>query len=328
MTENNKSERTYGAGLWLFGQFVDRYAADGYGPAVDTLGAIARAGEVDELTALDINYPFGNEVTTAQVKAALAEHNLKAHAITPHVYMRRHVKGAFTNPDPDVRKDVIELYEQGVDIAQELGAKYVKCWPGQDGYDYPFQADYQELWELSVKGVREVAEAAPNTQFAIEYKFKEPRTHMTFANAATTLLAIQDMGVDNVGLVVDLGHSFFAKETPADILQLAHRRSKLVSVEVNDNWRDWDDDMSVGSVHLLETLEFMLTLRKIGWNEVILLDQFPFREDPVEAARASIRTLKRLEKLLDRLDVEALKAAQRSQNALAAQEIVLDLLLS
>lgn len=328
MAEVDKPERSYGAGLWLFGQFVDRYAADGYGPAVDTLGAIARAGQVGDLSALDINYPFGNGVTTAQVKEALAEHNLRAHAITPHVYMRQHVKGAFTNPDPEVRRGITELYGQGVDIAQELGAKYVKFWPGQDGYDYPFQADYQQLWELSVSGVREVAEAAPDMQFAIEYKFKEPRTHMTFANAATTLLAIQDMGVENVGLVVDLGHSLFAKETPAEILQLAHRRGKLVSVEVNDNWRDWDDDMSVGSVHLLETLEFMLTLRKIGWDEVILLDQFPFREDPVEAARASIRTLRRLEKLLDRLDLEALRTAQRSQNALAAQEIVLDLLLS
>lgn len=328
MTERDSHERSYGAGLWLFGQFVDRYAADGYGPSVDTLEAIARAGGVGKLSALDINYPFGNDVTTAQVKAALAEHNLKAHAVTPHVYMRQHVRGAFTNPDPEVRKGVIKLYEEGVDIARDLGAKYVKFWPGQDGYDYPFQADYPTLWELSVSGVREVAQAAPDMQFAIEYKLKEPRTHMTFCNAATTLLAIQDMGVDNVGLVVDLGHSLFAKETPADILQLAHRRGKLVSVEVNDNWREWDDDMSVGSVHLLETIEFLVALRKVGWNEVVLLDQFPFREDPVEAARASIATLERLEAFVDRLDLDALRAAQQSQDALAAQEIVLKQLLS
>ena len=50
-------------------------------------------------------------------------------------------------------------------------------------------------------------------QFAIEYKEKEPRTHMFFSSAARTLLAIEDMGVGNVGLVLDLGHSLFAKET-------------------------------------------------------------------------------------------------------------------
>lgn len=328
MSSATTPQRSFGAGLWLFGQFIDRYAADAYGPSVNTLEAIDRAGQVGELVALDINYPFGDGITTTQVKEALERNNLRAHAITPHIYMRNHVRGAFTNPDPKVREGVTDLYYQGIEIARGLGAKYVKFWPGQDGYDYPFQADYQELWDLSVSGVREVAQFAPDMQFAIEYKLKEPRTHMTFSNAATTLLAIQDMGVDNVGLVVDLGHSLFAKETPADVLQLVHRRNKLTSVEVNDNWREWDDDMTVGSVHLLETIEFMLALRKIGWEEVILLDQFPFREDPIAAAKASIRTLKRIEALLDRLDVQTLEAAQKAQDALAAQSIVLDLLLA
>ena len=86
-------------------------------------------------------------------------------------------------------------------------------------------------------------------------------------------------------------------------LQLAARHGRLTSVEVNDNWREWDDDLAVGSVHLIETLEFFLAVRKIGWGEVILLDQFPFREDPVAAARESIRTVRQLTALLDRLDL-------------------------
>jgi xylose isomerase len=328
LNEMAKSKLSFGAGIWLFGQFVDRYAADGYGPTVNTLEAIDRAGQVDGLVALDINYPFGGDISVKQVKEALKRNKLRAHAITPHVYMQKHVRGAFTHPDPKVRRGVIDLYKEGIEVARELRAKYVKFWPGQDGFDYPFQSDYAELWELSVNGVREVAKFDPETQFAIEYKLKEPRAHMTFCNAATTLLAIQDMGMENVGLVVDLGHSLFAKETPADVVQLAHRRGKLTSVEVNDNWREWDDDMAVGSVHLLETLEFMLALRKIKWNDVILLDQFPFREDPVRAATASIHTLRKMDTLLDRIDLKALKAAQKNQDALAAQQLVLDLLLS
>lgn len=317
----------FGAGLWMFGQFVDRYAGDGYGPAVDTLEAIERAGQVGALEVVDINYPFSEGVTLQQVKDAFQRNNLRAQAVTPHIYMRRHVRGAFTHPDPKIRQEVIDLYKQGIEIAHELGAKYVKLWPGQDGYDYPFQADYQQLWDLSVNGVRQVAELDPATQFAIEYKFKEPRTHIFFCNAATTLLAIQAMGVNNVGIVMDLGHSFFAKETPAEAVQLVHRLGKLTSVEVNDNWREWDDDLAVGSIHLIETLEFLHVLRRIGWSEPILLDQFPFREDPVAAARASINTVRRLDALLDRLDVPTLTATQEQQDALAAQRLVLDLLL-
>src|SRR3989442_8790081 len=110
------------------------------------------------------------------------------------------------------------------------------------------------LWATARTPSTEESQSDPGMQFAIEYKEKEPRTHMFFSSATRTLLAIEDMGVENVGIVFDLGHSFFAKETPADVLQLVARRGKLVSVELNDNWREWDDDMAVGSGPLFEEL--------------------------------------------------------------------------
>ena len=321
-------ELEFGAGLWMFQQFVDRYATDAYGPAVGTLEAIERAASVGDLKALDINYPFaGDEVSIADVRATLDRTGLRALAITPHLYMREFQNGSFTNPDAAVRQRAVDLGKRAVEVAHELGAAYVKFWPGQDGFDYPFQVDYAQIWDYQVSGVRAVAESAPQMQFAIEYKLKEPRVHMLFGTAARTLLAIEDMGVNNVGIVLDLGHSFFAKETPADVLQLVSRRGKLVSVEVNDNWREWDDDMAVGSVHLIETLEFLHGLRLIDWQGPILLDQFPFREDPVAAAHSSIRTVRGLFGVLDRMDLNALKATQDRQDALAAQRLVLDTLL-
>jgi len=86
--------------------------------------------------------------------------------------------------------------------------------------------------------------------------------------------------------------------------------------------------MVVGSVHLVETFEFFYTLRKNNWDGVWQLDQFPFREDSVEAAKVAIRFLKALQGALDALDVDALRAAQASHDALAAQRLVQDVLLS
>jgi xylose isomerase len=318
----------FGAGIWMFQQFVDRYATDAYGPPVGTLEAIERAAEVGDIKVLDINYPFaGDDVTVEQVRAALQRTGLRAQAITPHLYMREFQLGSFTNPDAALRRKAVDLGKRAIEVARALEATYVKFWPGQDGFDYPFQVDYAQIWDYQVSGVRAVAESAPEMQFAIEYKLKEPRVHMLFSTAARTLLAIEDMGVDNVGIVLDLGHSFFAKETPADVLQLVLRRGKLVSVEVNDNWREWDDDMAVGSVHLVETLEFLHALRRIDWQGPILLDQFPFREDPIQAARSSIDTIRGLNSLIDRIDISALRAAQDRQDALAAQRIVMEMLL-
>jgi xylose isomerase len=318
----------FGAGLWMFGQFIDRYATDAYGPEVSTLEAIERAGAVGELEALDVNYPFSHpDITVEEVDRALREAGLRATTITPHLYMREFVRGALTNPDPAVRKRALQISEEAVDVARRLGAPTVKLWPGQDGFDYPFQADYRELWKLAVDGVRTVAEMDERGRVAIEYKTKEPRTHLSWSTAARTLLGIAQTGRDDVGIVMDLGHSLFAKEAPADALSLVHEHGRLYTIEVNDNWREWDDDLTVGSIHLIETLEFFLEVRKIGWDDPIFLDQFPFREDPVEAARTSINTIRAIDAALDRIDLDALRDAQSRQDALAAQRVLTELLL-
>ncbi|HEU4720820.1 MAG TPA: hypothetical protein VFS59_05600, partial [Gemmatimonadaceae bacterium] len=77
---STRRELTFGAGLWMFGQFVDRYATDAYGPTVGVLEAIDRAGAVGDLVALDINYPFDDGVTAAQIRAALERNGLRCHA--------------------------------------------------------------------------------------------------------------------------------------------------------------------------------------------------------------------------------------------------------
>ncbi len=319
----------FGAGIWLFGQFVDRYATDAYGEPVSTLEAIERAGAVGGLEVLDINYPFSDpDITVDEVERALDVAGLGCWCITPHIYTREFTRGAFTNPDPAIRRRALALCEEGVDVARRLGTGTVKLWPGQDGFDYPFQADYRELWRLELEGVSAVAAMDANVRVAIEYKSKEPRTHMSFSTAARTLVGILSLDRDDVGIVVDLGHSLFAKETPADVLSLVHEHGRLFTIEVNDNWREWDDDLTVGSIHLIETLEFFREVRKIGWDQPILLDQFPFRENPVEAASSSIATMRRIDGALDRLDEAALAEAQARQDPLAAQRLVLDLLLA
>ena len=95
----------------------------------------------------------------------------------------------------------------------------------------------------------------------------------------------------------------YGLETPADAAQLCIDAGRLFAIDVNDNFRGWDDDMVVGSVHLVETFEFFYTLRKNNWDGVWQLDQFPFREDSVEAAKVAIRFLKALHGALDALDV-------------------------
>ena len=318
----------FGAGLWHFASYVDRYATDGYAPPVGTLEQIARAGEVGDLSFVDVPYPFTEGVTVEDVKAALSQHKLQAVGVTPEIYMRRFRKGAFTNPDAQVRNQALEVLNEAAEVVRSLGARYLKVWPGQDGWDYPFQVNHHRQWELAVSGMRELALANPDLKIVIEYKPREPRQKMFWDSAAKTILGIKAMGVDNVGVLLDFGHALFGGESPAAAAQLLIDHGLLWAMDVNDNLRGWDDDMVVGTVHPVEVFEFFYTLKVNNWEGVWQLDQFPFREDTVEAARLSIRFLRGIHRALDELDMPALLAAQNNEDALAAQRLIQDVLFS
>ena len=104
------SNQKFGAGIWHFATYVDRYATDGYGPPVSLLEAIDLAGQVGDLSVVDINYPFADKsITLDQVEARLKKNNLGVIGITPEIYTREFMKGAFTNPDPGIRRRANEV---------------------------------------------------------------------------------------------------------------------------------------------------------------------------------------------------------------------------
>jgi xylose isomerase len=313
------SPREFSADFAMFGS-----DPAGFGPAgVDTLQAIAAVAAVGELDAIDLAFPFtGEGVTLDAVRDALAQQRIRASAIHSVLYFSEFALGSFTNPDEALRERAREIVRGTVEAARALNVDYIKIWPGRDGYDYPFQVDHGRVWDDAVRWLAETADSAPDVRFAIEYKAKDPRTHVLFGNAARLLLAMEELKRPNLGIVVDFGHSLFAHETPADVIHLAHRHGRLFGVEFNDNFRASDDDFTAGAVHLMETIEFVHALRQVGFDGVWELDQIGTREDPAVAARDSVRTLRAIEALLDRMPADVLADAQRRHDALAAQRVI------
>ncbi len=321
------TDRKYTAGMWVFGQIIDRYATDGYNEPPSTRDIIRQAADAG-LVGMDLNYPWPEaDLSPEEVSAALTASGMSAVCITPVIYGRRFRSGSFSNADAEIRRAAADLADESVDVAKRMGAKYVKFWPGQDGYDYPFQVDYAALRRHGVGGLGAVCDNHPDMQFAVEYKLKEPRNRLLWSTAAATLIAIDETGSDNLGVVLDFGHSLFAKENPAEALSLLHSHGRLVDIELDDNYREWDDDLTAGALHLVETLEFLHGVRQIGWTDEIKLDLFPYREDKGEAVRQSIKTLQRLEDAAERLDLEQLGRIQANHDAMGAQELVREALL-
>jgi len=311
------------AGLWCLGQTSDRFCPGGYSDEVSVREMIRRAGDVEGIDGVELHWDTDFvDLSFAQMRDLLKEHNLVCSNMNLNTFGYRKWKhGAFTSRDPQLRKEALELAAGAVTAAREMGCG-VGLWLGADGYDYPFQADYRQQWGLTVEGVRTVAQVDPTIDIGIEYKLKEPRTHMQIGSVAKALYVCHDVGLDNVGVALDFGHALMSRENPADSLCLLARSGKLFNVHFNDAYREWDDDMIPGTVNLWETIEYLYYLEVTDYRRWIGLDMFPYREDPVEACQMAVDNIKAMMKLADAIDRDSLEEAQRGMDAVATQKVV------
>lgn len=301
-----KFRKKYGACLPVFGSCADRFCLSGYGGGADTLeGMFDLAATVEGLKGIELvgNWHINSE-NMLKIKGILKDRNLQVSMVTPDLWTQAKWKrGSFAAPDEKTRRAAVAEVKKTMDWAAELGCPYVDVWLGQDGYDYCFQADFESAWNNIVSSVQECASHCHDVKILIEYKVKEPRTHIFIARAANVKLLIQEVGCENVGALLDVGHSLSANENVAEAIALLNtgKNKMLDYMHFNDNWRTWDDDMMFGSVHLVESLELLYWLERIGYNGWYTLDIFPYREDGVKAARESIAWIEGLLHVLEKI---------------------------
>ena len=308
-----------------------RVGAENYWPhkngKVTAFDLIERASTVPGLNAVDLNYPDHLDgVTDAQASAHLEACGVALNGYAMRYYTEPTFKiGAFTNPDPVVRRKAIDLTRRGIDSMRAVGGKVMTLWLGQDGFDYSFQVDYRALWEMEVEAIREVAEHDPGIDISIEYKPNEPRSFALLPDVATTLLAIRDAGSANLGVTLDFAHVLYAGEMPAFAAALVARHSRLLGVHLNDGYGHRDDGLMVGSVHVQQTIELLHALDTIGYDGALYFDTFPDISglDPVAECAANIDSVLAMKRVVARLHAgSALEQAIARQDAVASQKIV------
>ncbi|MFV2061941.1 MAG: sugar phosphate isomerase/epimerase family protein [Chloroflexota bacterium] len=291
-----------------------------------TLDLIDRAATVEGLSAVDVNYPQQTEgVGLSELRSRITDHGL-----TLNGYAMRYNgdvafrSGAFTNADPVIRQRAIDLTKRGMDEAQEAGGAMLTLWLGQDGLDHPFEADYAQLWELEVEGIRQVAAHDPDFPVSIEYKPNEPRAISVIGNVAATLLAMEEGGPATLGVTLDFAHVLYGDESPAMAAALVGRRSRMLGLHLNDGYGKRDDGLMVGSVHTVQTIELLRQLRRDGFAGAIYFDTFPDNAalDPVAECDANVATTEALFDVIDRLPEAELEAALGRQDALAGHRLV------
>lgn len=291
----------------------------------------ARAAKVDGLTDLDLNYPDHVGEKPAEIAKKLGDLGLSINGFAMRYYTNPAFKlGAFTHPDEKVRREAIDLTKAGIDAAREAGSNLMTIWLGQDGFDYAFQADYARMWQHEVDGIREVCEHDKDCLISIEYKPNEPRSYSLMPDCATTLLAIKDVGCDNLGVTLDFAHVLYADEQPAFAAAMIARHSRVLGVHLNDGYAKRDDGLMVGAVHQIQTIELLRQIRRDGYDGAIYFDTFPDMTglDPVHECEVNIKTVKRMLKVVDRLEQDnRLSGAIDRQDAVSAQDIIQEVML-
>lgn len=317
------ADHLFGACLPTFASCADRYCLSGYGGGGTTVEEMLDlAVQVEGLDGLELvgNWHVNDE-NIHEVARMFEDRGLSICMLTPDLWTQaKWGKGSLAAPDAPTRQAAIDEVRKVMDWGAELGCAYVNVWPGQDGFDYCFQADYIEAWQWLREGLSVCAAHNEKVRVLVEYKLKEPRTHCFVNSAAKTVLLLD--GTDNVGVLLDIGHALAAGENVAEAAALLTSYGRLDYVHLNDNYRSWDDDMMVGAVHLVEYLELAYWLRRLDYQGWLTLDIFPYREDGVAAATQSRKWLEAFFRAVDRVGMDEFAEVIRHADACEAMDLV------
>ena len=295
------ADKKYSIILGNLGNTCDRFLSSGYKAQPSKEEMFTMAASIDHASGIELVGSWDiTKDNCAKIKELLEKTEMKCASIIPdHFSQRIWGNGAFTSRDPEVRKQAVAHTKEMIDAAVELKCDLINLWPGQDGYDYPLQGNFDEANQWFLEGIQECADYKPEVRIALEFKPKEPRNSCYLARSADTLLMALDTKRNNVGVTIDTGHAMVAGENVAEAVYRCISRGKLFHMHFNDNYRSWDDDMIVGSIHHVEYIEMLYWLRKFSYQGWYSMDQYPYREDGKTAISESIKTVIALEKVID-----------------------------
>ena len=293
----------YSVFLGNVGHCFDRYCTE-YSTPFSLEELFDRVTTIKNIQAVDLVMSRDMMEKKEEIKRLLAQTKLEVGSLAVDTFANPlYKKGSLSSTDENVRMQAIRDAKAVIDFAAEIGCDIVTLWPGQDGYDYIFAADYIKERQLFADGVEELCRYNPEITITLEYKIKEPRTHSYISTVGATLLMIEKIGLPNLGIALDYGHAALGYETPAEAVAMCKMYGeRLKHIHINDNYRLWDDDMIVGTVHSLEFMEFFYWLKRTGYNGYLVIDQFPYREDGRDAVAESAAWLDVLQEAAERID--------------------------
>ncbi len=202
---------------------------------------------------------------------------------------------SFADKDESRRRLRVEHVEKVIDFAVMLNCPHVNT---STGYQ-PEARTFEEAWRDVRDCYREVVRYAKERDVWVNIEY-EPGTYgpggIFIANAKDTLKMIEDVGMDNLGVNFDIGHSFVLGEDIPQVIQILAKRGLLRHIHLEDI-EEKEDGTRVhfhlvpgeGNMHFLPILR---TIKEVGYKGCITLELYSLWDrNPEQACRKAYQYL-------------------------------------
>jgi L-rhamnose isomerase / sugar isomerase len=293
---------------------------------------IADAAQVNRYTGLAprvaLHIPWDKVEDYGELSRVAADNGVALGTVNSNTFQDDAYKfGSLASSDAATRRKAIDHHFECIDIMSEIGSRDLKVWLA-DGTNYPGQDDIRRRQDNLAASLAEIYERIGEHQrLVLEYKFFEPAFYHTdvpdWGTAYTQVTALGDRAM----VCLDTGHHAPGTNIEFIVAQLL-RLGKLGSFDFNSRFYA-DDDLIVGAADPFQLFRILYeVIRGGGFGQdssvTFMLDQCHNIEDKIPGQIRSVLNVQEMTARALAVDTDALADAQRQNDVLAANAVLMD----
>jgi xylose isomerase len=297
-----------------FGPWNIHEGADPFGPAVRPTVEFAQKLKVykqlgfdgvqfhDDDAVPDIDKKSDEQVRgdAKRMKKLLDDHGLVAEFTAPRLWEDpRGVDGGFTSNSADVRRWAVDRTKRCIDVARELGVKFVVLWLAREGTYIREAKNAIDAHKHLLDALNALLQHDQEVEIAIEPKPNEPMDHAYLPTIGHALyIGSRTVDPKRMGGLIETAHAILAGLDPSDEMAFALQAGKLWSVHLNDqNGLKYDQDKSFGAANLRMAYNQVRVLEQAGYPKTgrfVGLDVKALRSQKPEVATKHLENSRRI----------------------------------
>ncbi len=318
---------------WAFGNSGTRFRVFGTpGTPRDPFEKIADAAQVHAHTGLApsvaLHIPWDEVDDYGVLRAHAEEHGVALGTINSNTFQDEEYKfGSLASSNPEARQRAIDHHFDCIDVMHATGSRDLKIWLA-DGTNYAGQDDMRRRQDALAESLATIyARLGDEHRLVLEYKFFEPAFyHTDVPDWGTSYAQVAALG-DKAMVCLDTGHHAPGTNIEFIVMQLL-RLGKLGSFDFNSRYYA-DDDLIVGSADPFQLFRIMVEVVRGGGLDAdsgvaFMLDQCHNVEEKIPGQIRSVLNVQEMTARALLIDRDALDAAQRANDVLGANGILMD----